>query len=79
MTDNTLNIEDVNISALKIFSLNVRGLRNPRKRRILFHAIKKEKFDIICFQETYLTENDRKTIEKEWSHSFHLSGGSKKQ
>ena len=77
MTDNTLNIEDVNISALKIFSLNVRGLRNPRKRRILFHAIKKEKFDIICFQETYLTENDRKTIEKEWSHSFHLSGGSK--
>ena len=62
----------------KVVSMNVRGLRNARKRRILFHNFKKEKYDIICLQETYLTKNDVSLIEKEWPSGFHMAEGSNK-
>lgn len=60
---------------LKIASLNVRGMRNPKKRRSLFYSFKRKKFDIICLQETHLTEKDRRIIEREWGYRFHLSAG----
>ena len=72
-SDNTVN----SLHGLKILSMNVRGLRNIRKRRILFHTLKKEKYDIICFQETYLTNSDLQAIEKDWSFLVHLAEGSK--
>ena len=67
-----------NHGSLKILSLNVRGLRNGRKRRVLFHNFKNEKFDIICLQETYLMKSDLPLIEKEWPFGVHISEGSKK-
>ena len=65
-------------NSFKVVSMNVRGLRNARKRRILFHNFKKEKYDIICLQETYLTKDDVSLIEKEWSSGFHMAEGSNK-
>ena len=68
-----------NHGSLKILSLNVRGLRNGRKRRVLFYIFKNEKFDIICLQETYLMKSDLPLIEKEWPFGVHISEGSKKK
>ena len=50
---------------LKIISLNVRGLRNKKKRRTLFRKFKSDKYDIICLQETYLSKKDIYDIRNE--------------
>ena len=70
------NLENGNVN-LKIISFNVRGLRNPKKRRTLFHLFKKNKYDIICLQETYLLKSEKNIIKKEWGHLFHIAEGSK--
>ena len=61
---------------LKIISLNVRGLRNSKKRKTLFHQFKKGRYDIICLQESHLTLKDHEIIKREWGSHFHLSEGS---
>lgn len=38
---------------LKIISLNVRGLREPKKRSDFFFWLKEKKFDICLLQETF--------------------------
>ena len=76
MDSNTKTNTDIDFHNLKIISMNVRGLRNARKRRILFHSFKKEKYDVICLQECHLTSNDLHGIEKEWFHLVHLAEGS---
>ena len=60
---------------LKIISLNVRGLRNKKKRRTLFRKFKSDKYDIICLQETYLSKKDIYDIRNEWGINFHLAEG----
>ena len=62
----------------KVFSMNVRGLRCARKRRTLFHNFRKENYDIICLQETYITNKDVSLIKKEWPYGVHLSEGTNK-
>ena len=49
-SQNTINLDDS--IKLKFASLNVRGLRNIKKRRALFNSFKTKDFDIICLQET---------------------------
>ena len=39
---------------IKLVSLNVRGLRNAKKRRSLFYLFKRDKYDVVCLQETHL-------------------------
>ena len=51
---------------LKIISLNVRGLRNKKKRRTLFRKFKKENYDLICLQETYMSKKVRERRESGW-------------
>ena len=51
---------------LNIISMNVRGLRNAKKRRSLFRQFKTNNYDIIGLQETYLTNNDINLIKNEW-------------
>ena len=65
---------DVNFT---IVSFNVRGLRNRKKRRTLFHNFRKKNFDIICLQESHLLKSDVDMIEKDWGSKFHLSEGTK--
>ena len=49
-----------------VISLNIRGLRNRRKRYTTFKNVKKLKCDIICLQETYIIEGDIDKWQKEW-------------
>jgi len=51
---------------LKILSLNVRGIRNPNKRRAMFCYLKQQKATIFCLQETYSQLDDEKIWLAEW-------------
>ena len=62
---------------LKIISFNARGLRSIKKRRTLFYLFKKNKYDIICLQESHLLKSDSYLIQREWASKFHLAEGSK--
>ena len=61
---------------LKIITMNVRGIRNAKKRRSLFRIFKQSRYDIISLQETHITCQDIKSIENEWGNIFHISEGS---
>ena len=63
---------------LNILTLNVRGLKNPKKRRALFFRLKKENYDIIGLQETLLKDADKNIIFREWGPKFYISGGTNK-
>ena len=60
---------------LKLISLNVHGLRNPKRRKVFFNQFRKKDYDIITLQETYLLNNEKKIIEKEWGGIFHIAEG----
>jgi exonuclease III len=47
-------------------SLNVLGLRNNMKRKSLFRHFKQNKFDIVCIQESHVTQNIIETWKTEW-------------
>ena len=60
---------------LNVISMNVRGIRNKKKRRALFNQFKKGKYDIICLQETHLGKNYKDKISSEWGNNFHVVDG----
>ena len=68
-----------NGGGLRIVSLNVRGFRNKRKRKALFHSFRRDKYDIICLQDTHLTIADKLLVENEWGMNFHFSKGTTKR
>ena len=49
---------------ISICTLNVNGLRGKLKRKSIFDGLKKKKFDIICLQETYITDDVKDAWEK---------------
>ena len=51
---------------IKIKCLNIRGLRNNMKRKSFFASLKKSSYNVICLQETYITNADIDTWEREW-------------
>lgn len=62
---------------IKLASLNCRGLKNKIKRMSLFHYLKSKKFDIICLQETHITNTDLTVWKKQWGGEiFHHQGTS---
>ena len=48
------------------YSLNVRGLRDERKRKELFSFLKHKKYDIIFIQESHSTAEIESSWQKEW-------------
>ena len=62
-------------SNLNILSLNVNGLRNITKRKVLFKKFKEYKYDVICLQETYITEEIVDQWKREWGGEFVYSVG----
>lgn len=69
------------MESLCISSLNSRGLRNKVKRKSVFHKLKQNKYDIICVQESYVSDLDIDQWEREWggkiyhcSNTNHSSG-----
>ena len=58
-------------------ALNCNGLRSNLKRKSLFKYLKKNKYDIICLQETFVKDSDIEQWSKEWKGGlFHCSGTS---
>ena len=43
--------------SLYVASLNVNGLRDNKKRTCIFNWLLKQKYSVICLQETHCTEN----------------------
>ena len=60
---------------VRILSLNVRGLANEKKRRILFKYAR-DHADIVLFQETHSGEATQKQWQAEWGGKIHFSHGS---
>ncbi|CAI5789675.1 Hypothetical predicted protein [Podarcis lilfordi] len=48
--------------SLQLLSWNCNGLNLPRKRRQVFHILKREQLDLICLQETHVTRTHRKLL-----------------
>ena len=62
---------------VRIISFNVRGLRNSLKRKKLFRMLKEKKYDVICLQETYVTEDVIEQWKKEWGGEIIYSVGTR--
>ena len=54
------------MESLKIFSLNAIGIRNSRKRKYLFRLFREKKYDLICIQESYITNEVSDAWKREW-------------
>ena len=68
-------MSSTNNSRVNILSMNVRGMRNARKRRSLFYQYKKGNYDVIGIQDTHLTLADSEIIEREWGSNFFMVPG----
>ena len=63
-------------STLRLISLNVRGLRNFKKRRMIYTWCKKKNADIIFLQETHSTKEVKNQWRNEWGAEIIMSHGS---
>lgn len=61
---------------LNLHSLNVRGISNEKKRKLLFQWLKKNYPGIVLLQETHSTEQNEKLWANEWGHQIVFSHGS---
>ena len=65
----------LNMSSLKILSLNVRVLRNAGKRKAIFSYLKNQKASIFCLQETFSKKDDEQIWTSEWGGKIIFSHG----
>ena len=61
---------------LKFISLNCNGLRSKHKRRAIFSFLKKERINIACLQETFITPADFDMWKREWGGEMSFTPGS---
>ena len=54
------------MDSVHVSTINIHGLRNRLKRKSFFDSLKKKKYDIICVQESYITDKDADQWEREW-------------
>lgn len=64
------------MSALKIVSLNVNGIANSIKRKIVFNKLKAQKADIYLLQESHSSSSTEKLWTSEWGGDAFFSHGS---
>ena len=69
-------LTDSGCDDLNILSANVRGLRQHFKRIDFLEYCKGLNPDIICLQETHLTQKDQNMLLKEWNIEYILAGDS---
>ena len=56
-------------------TLNVRGLRNKKKRRSMFNWLNRYNSHFILLQEAYCNENDIANWEQQWGGTFYANHG----
>lgn len=61
--------------SLKVYSQNVRGMRDFIKRRKVFTYFKKKNCNILCLQETFSDPTDEKYWRSEWGSKILFSHG----
>ena len=60
---------------LSICSLNVRGLKTNLKRKTIIRSLKRQSYDVLALQETYLNDDEIMKFEKEMNLFYHHSSG----
>ena len=63
------------MDCIRVCSLNANGLRNKFKRRSIFRILKQKQYDVICLQETNITDNIKDVWGMEWGGQFFYSPG----
>ena len=61
--------------SISICSLNVNGVRDSKKRSVLFHWLKMQNFDLILLQETHCDVQNEKKWSQEWQGKTFWSHG----
>lgn len=76
-SDDTNNNSNMKIeSPLAVGTLNVAGLRKPRKRFTLIKKLIEQRLDVISLQETHLVhDNEIEAMAKQWGGVVHTSAG----
>lgn len=64
---------------LKVLSLNVNGVQDISKRRLMCRYLRQFKRSIICLQETHLTNGLSQVLECHWGHKVILNGCSSQE
>jgi exonuclease III len=57
----------MNMGFVHLISVNIRGLRNKEKRKMIYNWITNQKADICFLQETFLDTILDNSMKKEWS------------
>lgn len=66
------------VDRLVILNLNVKGLRDPQKRRKVFALLRDFKGDIITLQETHATQETQMLWQSEWGGIIRYANGDSK-
>ena len=59
---------------IKVLSANCRGLKDKKKRYDVLNYLQNTSADIICLQDTHLTEADTSEVTNIWKGNFILHG-----
>ena len=62
------------MSTIKIESINVRGIRDKLKRTDIIKKAIEENVNILCLQETHITEEDFRILKEEFNLNYVISG-----
>ena len=60
---------------IRVLSANCQGLRNLEKRTDVLSYFKEQKANILCLQDTHLTENDKTIVGDLWGGDTFISEG----
>ena len=63
------------METISICSLNAHGLKDNLRRKTIIRYLKKQSFDIIALQETYLNNDEIRKFERELNLPYHYSSG----
>lgn len=67
------------MDSIFLCTLNVNGIRSKFKRNTVFKYLRQQKYDIICLQETYITDSDYDQWKKEWGGDLFYTSVSKQR
>ena len=63
------------MDSFNICSLNVRGFKTNLKRKNIIRFLKRQSYDILALQETYLNDEEIYKFEKEMNLFYHHASG----